>query len=82
MQGSGADRIDIKTLYFMTERDRQMLEWLHHQRDYMCQLLTDYEAGRRKIGRIENDRQIDETSEAIDDLKQRIAQIGLLIAEF
>jgi hypothetical protein len=61
--------------------ERALLEWLTGQRDYMCGLLGDYESGKRKIGRIENGKQIDETQEEISNLRQRIAQIGLLITE-
>jgi hypothetical protein len=66
----------------MTEHERDLLEWLSNERVRIGALLTDYEAGKRKVGRIENGRLVDETEQEINNLKQRTAQIGLLIAGF
>jgi hypothetical protein len=66
----------------LNDHERDLLEWLTHERLRIGTLLTDYRDGKRKIGRIENDRLIDETKQEINNLQQRIAQIGLLIAGF
>jgi hypothetical protein len=66
----------------MTEHERELLEWLYQELVLMSKLIADYEAGARKIGRIEDSRLIDETEREINDLKQRCAQIRLLIAGF
>ena len=66
----------------MTEHERDLLEWLSHERDRMSALLADYENGRRRIGRVESGELVDETKQEINFLKQRIAQIGILVAGF
>jgi hypothetical protein len=66
----------------MNEHERDLLEWLTHERMRMGALLDDYRTGKRKIGRVESDRLIDETEQEINNLQQRIAQLGLLIAGF
>jgi hypothetical protein len=65
-----------------SEHERELLQWLSDERVRIGALLTDYEAGKRKVSRIENGRLIDETEQEINNLKQRTAQIGLLIAGF
>jgi uncharacterized protein YdcH (DUF465 family) len=66
----------------MTEREGDLLEWLSNEQGRLSALLADYEAGRRKIVRVENGRSFDETEQEINNMKQRIAQIGTLIAGF
>ena len=66
----------------MNEREKAVYEWLFHERARMGALVLDYEAGRRKVGRFEEGQLIDETEQEISNLKQRIAQIGMLMADF
>ena len=66
----------------MIGHERELLEWLTHERFRMSSRLADYEAGRRKIARVENGQPVDDSEQEIDLLKQRIARIGILIAGF
>ena len=76
------DNITLTPFSSLSARDTEILEWLHGELDRMGRLLRDYEAGTRRIGRMEGGRLVDETQEEISNLKQRIAQIGLIMANF
>jgi hypothetical protein len=60
----------------MTERERAVYEWLDAEQQRLGQMLVSYEAGKRRLCRVENGRRIDETEEEISSLK-KIAQIGM-----
>ena len=66
----------------MTDHEKDLLEWLYQQLQFTDKRIADYERGARKIGRVEDGRFIDETEQEINDLKQRRAQIGLLLVGF
>ena len=36
----------------MNEREKAVVEWLYEQRERLGALVVDYEAGRRKVGRV------------------------------